>query len=183
MKFPQRALLFLGAVLCIGAFFLPYMTIDYVVGKASFGGYNFIDYGLSYFQASSGDKSMMDKVEDFGYDFFIEKVIEPWISKGTPADQGLVFGLFLVLIGPFFYLLLGLGYLYRSVAGKPFKRGIFFNLLYFGFSWLILFFISNKIKPISIDFFHIASFGYWIAFAGVFIAAFSDFAGKEEEAK
>lgn len=183
MKFPQRALLLLGAILCIGAFFLPYMSIDYIVGKAVFGGYNFIDYGLSYSQASTGSPTMVDKVEDFGYDFFVEKIIEPWIAKGTPADKALLLGLFFVIIGPIFYLLFGLGYLWRGIVGKPFKRGIIFNLLYFGFSWLILFFISGKLKPLSLDFFYVADFGYWLAFAGVFVAAFSDFLGSEEATK
>lgn len=180
MKSSQRILLILGGLLCIGAFFLPYFSINYGLGKWNASGLYYSQTLYEYFQAPTGNANLLTKAEDKAFDIIYDAAKNAWEKKSTLQFQGLSIVAVIVALGPFYFFLFGLGYVYRGLFGKVYKRGIIFNLLFLGLSWTVFHFLSQEVPLIDISFFGIASFGYWIAFAGMFVAAISDFFGKKE---
>lgn len=182
MKFSQRSFLLLGGLMCIAAFFLPYFNINYGLGKYQVSGLYYVQTAIEYFQPSDANPTGITKVEDKAYDMMYDTVLKAWDKKSTVKLKGMLIAGIIVAMGPFYFLLFGLGYLFRGVLGKVYKRGMIFNILFLGLSYAVFYFINKEVAIpfVSFSFFSIASFGYWIAFAGMFVAAFSDFLGKEE---
>lgn len=174
----NRIFLIVAAIMGIGAFFLPYLSLDFGLGRFSVSGMSYVQVLIDTYtdtQASETSSPLADKV----YEGIYEIGIKPWLHESTAMQKGLGLGLVLVLLGPFYFLLFSLGYLVRGIAGKRYKRGIIFNILFLGFSWAVFYFIGKENKILDINFFWYADFGYWLAFAGMFVAAISDFFWKE----
>lgn len=175
----HRTFLIVGALLGIGAFFLPYLSLDYGIGKFSVSGLKYTQMVLENFAdlgAGKEDIALSDKI----YSVFYEMGVKPWVSQSSLSTKLGGIGFFAVLMGPFYFFLFSLGYLWRGIMGKQYKRGIIFNILFLIFSWAIFYFIGKENKVFNINFFWFADFGYWLAFVGMFVAAFSDFFWKEK---
>lgn len=180
MKLPQRILLIVAGVLGIGAFFLPYINIDYGVGKFNVSGWDYIQTLIDTFVAPA-ETGVVAKAEDQIYDGIYQIGIKPLLHESSTTDKLTGAGVILVLLGPFFFLLYSIGYLIRGIVGKPYKRGVFFNLLFLGFCWLVFHFVNKQIPLVNLNFFWIADFGYWVGFIALCLAPVSDFLGKEED--
>lgn len=171
---PEKAILLLGGIACIGAFFLPYLHF----GNQSVSGYSLLMSTLDYF----------DLVDYKNADWAIDLFGKMFGQIAGPKGYGLLAMLVVVLLGPLMFALFGLTYAIKALAKKQYKRGIFINLLYMGFAWLTFYLIQeqNTISVLGMDigaklnFFKMAGIGYWTAFAGMMVAAFSLFFGKTE---
>lgn len=174
----HRTFLIVAALMGISAFFLPYLSLDFGLGQFSVGGMNYIQLIIDAYtdtQASETSSPLANKI----YEGIYQIAIKPWLHESSTGQKLSAVGLVFVLLGPFYFLLFSLGYLYRGIMGKRYKRGIIFNLLFLLFSWAIFYFIGKENKMFDINFFWYADFGYWIAFVAMFVAAFSDFFWKE----
>lgn len=174
----HRTFLIIAAFMGIGAFFLPYLSLDFGLGRFSVSGMNYIQLIFDSYtdtQASETASPLADKI----YEGIYHIAIKPWLHE-SPIEQKIsAIGLIFVLLGPFYFLLFSFGYLFRGIMGRRYKRGIVFNILFLLFSWAIFYFIGKENKMFDINFFWYADFGYWIAFIGMFVAALSDFFWKE----
>ncbi|MCI4670166.1 MAG: hypothetical protein MRZ79_18665 [Bacteroidia bacterium] len=182
MRIEQIMLLAAGLMIA-GAFFLPFLTYEFpVIGETQLSGYSITrtildEAGVSPYE----DKKLTS-------DFFTDLIKE----NTTWKEYLSIFGMLFTILGPFFYLLFGLGYLFKSFLGKSYKRGIWFNLLFLAIGWasfwwtsqLITEKINNSVANIkildklinpevSVNFFQAAGVGFWLCFAAIFIAGFS----------
>lgn len=175
----QRLMLLIGGLLCVGAFFLPFLSLDYGVGKFHVSGLYYVQSGVDYLQPTPKEQSLIAQTETKVYDFVYERLEKAYKNKSSLELNLYLLCIGFVLLGPIFYALLGLGYLYRAAAGKSFQRGIIFNLLFLVFAAVIFYLFDKEVPLLNLGFFKLANVGYWVAFVGVFVAAFSDFFGKE----
>ena len=166
----ERLVLILGGLLCLGGFFLPYLEVD-MLGKtvASISGFDMTNAAVEVAQgpidAPSGP--------------VMETLTEEWHAASDMSDLGKIIGAIFFILGPFFFALYGLSYVFKGLRGKPYKRGVFFTILFTAAAWLFFYFIGPEIGTIwGRNFFKLAGLGFWLSFAGMFVAAFSLFFSK-----
>jgi hypothetical protein len=175
----HRTCLIVGALMGMGAFFLPYLSLNYTAGEFSVSGLKYVQMILEKFMdlgAGKEDIALSGTISAV----FYEIGIKPLISASAFSTKLAAVGFFAVLLGPFYFFLFSLGYLWRGIMGKQYQRGIIFNILFLVASWAVFYFLGKETKVFSINFFWYADFGYWLAFIGMFVAAFSDFFWKEK---
>lgn len=172
----ERIVLTLSGLAIVAAFFLPYMHIRLEVaegvsiGEVTVSGLSIVQTGLD----AAGvlpDASAKTLVDFLG---------KAWNGTENMQEIGLVTGLMFVMAGPFIFLLYSLGYLFRGLAGRQYKRGIFFTIAYTGIAWLVCWLLGRELE-MSLNFFRMAGLGFWLAFGGMFAAAFSLFFAKNLE--
>lgn len=172
----EQSMLTLAGIAGIAAFFLPYIQFE-----QSILGISLVD---TYVSGLTYTRSALDATGVLPYEggrTFVALLQELWTNAQSWQDYGTVAGLLVVISGPIFYLLYSLGYLFRGLFGKQYKRGIFFNFIYMGASWGICKWITathstevlGKQLGLNLNFFANAGLGYWIAFAAVIVAGFS----------
>ena len=77
-------------------------------------------------------------------------------------------------MGPFFFALYGLSYGFKALRGKSYKQGVIFTILFTAGSWVFFYFIGPELGTLwGKNFFSFASWGFWLGFAGMWVAAFS----------
>ncbi|TAE49902.1 MAG: hypothetical protein EAZ89_13275 [Bacteroidetes bacterium] len=171
----EQTVLTLAGLAGIGAFFLPFLHIEPKVAGIQVA--DITVSGLSYV------RTVLDifKVQEYeGGRALVETFRELWGSseiKGKLTIAGLLF----VLTGPIFYLLHSVAFVIRGLFGKQFKRGILFNIFFPAAAWGILYAIgqTNSLDigigtvGVNLNFFTVASLGFWVAFASVWVAGFS----------
>ncbi|WNJ18547.1 hypothetical protein [Pontibacter sp. G13] len=184
MKLEQKILLFAG-ILVIGAFFLPYLKLEksFLIFEV-----NAQVSGLSLTQSILDEAGVIEHKKGK----VVSKLIREFLTNGdTWKDQSTALGLLVVFAGPILFLLHGLGYIFRGFSGRQYKRGIFFSILYSAASWGILKWISEsntakllgqEIEVINLSFFEMVGPGYWVAIAGMLIAAISLFFEPKQRA-
>ncbi|RMG71940.1 MAG: hypothetical protein D6722_06090 [Bacteroidetes bacterium] len=172
----EQSLLVVAGIGGIAAFFLPFFTLETQVlgiklAETSVSGYSLVRAALNHWDILPYEPGKLA----------FTALVEAWQQASQPKQFLQLGGLSLMVLGPVIYLLYSLGYLVRGLAGKQYQRGVWFNFLYMGLGWGYFFWISRdhslqllgqEIGP-KLNFFTLASFGYWIAFASVMIAAFS----------
>ncbi len=179
MKLNERLILLIGGLACIGAGFLPYlkMELPFGINSLTYSGERLVRGLLDAFQIIQ-DKNGKELLDMLG---------KLWNSTNDPAAKGTMVGMALTLAGPLIFAFFGLGYIVRAIIGKHYGWGIIFNILFLGFSWLMFFLASKQLSapglPLNFNFFKLANVGYWLAFAGMFIAAFSSFFDPNTKAK
>lgn len=172
----EQIMLIIAGLAGLGAFFLPFLHFEQnllgiKIAEATVSGYSYTTAWLDYFdlyQTEHG-KAIIDLITNL------------WENISEPKGYVQMAGLFIVLTGPVFYLLLSLGYLFRGLTGRSFKRGVMFNLFFLALGWGIFFWISQdkstqilgKEVGLDFNFFAMAGPGFWVAFAAVFVAGFS----------
>ncbi len=171
----ERIVLTLGGIAIIAAFFLPYLQFKKAFTEAykmevSISGMSMVQTGLEFAEVVPGNtgEGMLD---------FVKK---GWKDSQNFQQLGALIGFIFVLIGPFIFLLYSLGYVFRGLTGRQYKRGIFFTIVYTGISWLTFYLLGNDLG-ISLNFFSMAGPGFWVAFGGMFAAAMSLFFSKSLE--
>ncbi len=171
MKFEQIVLT-LSGIAILAALFLPYIELSAsITGEEQalqLTGVGFVQALLDQFGVISHD----------GGEALMDIVAEKWGQAEDFRGLGLVIGLLLVLAGPVWFGLYALGYILRGLQGKQYGRGIFFAMVFLGFSWLI-FWLWGNATGISLNFFHQALWGFWIGFGGMILAALSLFFEKK----
>lgn len=172
----EQSLLVAAGIGCIAAFFLPFFTVETQVfglklAESSISGYRLTRAALDYAELLPYDSGQVA----------FTALVEAWQQTSQPKQLAQLAGISFLLLGPLLYLLYGLGYLFRGLTGRQYQRGIWFNFLFMGLGWSLLYWISQDYSAkllgqevgLSLSFFSLASFGYWIAFASVLVAAFS----------
>lgn len=169
----ERLMLILAGLAIIAACFLPFYLLelnvfDITLSKLTLNTEQYVRAGLDAAQIGEGGEgngSAGKLIDILGQEL---KNAAKW------QDYAALAGIVFVLLGPIFYLLYGLGYLFRGLAGKQFKHGIFFNILYPIASFGILYWIStNNLLNLDVGFLNIANVGFWISFAAIWVAGFS----------
>lgn len=166
----ERIVLILGGLLCIGGFFLPFIEID-VLGKtvASMSGYDMTAAGVEVAQGPV----------DAPPGPVMRTLSEEWAAAGNFADLGKIIGAIFFILGPFFFAIYGLSYVIKGLMGKVYKRGVFFTILFTAGAWLFFYFIGPELGSLwGRNFFNMAGLGFWLPFAGMWVAAFSLFFSK-----
>ena len=169
-------MLILAGLMGLGAFFLPYLHFEQsflgvTLIETTFTGYNFVLGWLDYFDLyqSEAGSQMLDALTRL------------WENATEMKAKAQIGGIIFVLAAPLIYALYSIGYLVRGLIGKSFKRGIWFNLLFLPAAWALFYWISQDYSTeilgrevgLKLNFFSMAGIGYWLAFAGVFVAGFS----------
>ena len=95
-----------------------------------------------------------------------------WNSAQNFQGLALVVGLIFILSGPIWFGFHGLGYVIRGLRGKQYGRGIFFTLFFMGIGWLVFYLMGKEFEE-SMGFFQLVGPGFWVAFGGMLVAAFS----------
>lgn len=170
----EKVVLLIGGLACVAGFFLPYLTL----AGQSVSGYGETMTLLDYF----------DVVEYKNGEWAIDLFTNNLDNLGGVKEYGVTAMIAIVLLGPFIFALYGLSYIIKALARKQYKRGVFVNLLFMGFAWLTFFLIQEQstVSVLGMDigaklnFFKMAGLGYWVAFSGMMVAAFSLFFGKTE---
>lgn len=170
----EKVVLLIGGLACIAGFFLPYLSM----GNQSISGFGETMTVLDYF----------DLVEYKNGDWALELFTNNLESIADVQGYGLLAMLAIVLLGPLIFALYGLSYVIKALAKKQYSRGVFVNLLFMGFAWLTFYLLQehNSVNVLGMDlgaklnFFKMAGLGYWVAFSGMMVAAFSLFFGKTE---
>lgn len=180
MRRVEQIMLIIAGLAGIGAFFLPFLHVE-----KSLLGVKLLDVHVSGYSYVLAWLDFFDLHKQEGARAMIDLLGNLWQSISGIKGYAQVIGLFVVLTGPIFYLLLCLGYLIRGFTGGSFKRGVMFNLLFMGLAWGVFFWISrdkshlsltkdlNINLDVSLNFFDMAGPGFWVAFAAVFVAGFS----------
>ncbi|MEO0897071.1 MAG: hypothetical protein AAFY71_11775 [Bacteroidota bacterium] len=179
MRLEQILLLLAGLVL-VACFFLTFLNWEPKLMGMKVGETQYSGYAMT--------RTLLDEAEILEYEDtkltsnMITELVE---EANTWQDYSAIAGIVFVLLGPLFYLLLGLGYIVRAFRGKSYKRGIWFNLIFLGAGWGAFWwaskvvtdkaaFVKNALNTsIDVSFFEVASIGFWLAFAAVFVAGFS----------
>ena len=164
----ERLVLLMAALAIFAAFFLPYMSLNTPMGTAEVSGISMVQSGLE----------MADVMEKPGGDTLLEFIGDYWAKAADFKDLGALIAILLTCLGPVFFGLYALGYLYRALAGKSYKRGIFFTLLFTAFSWAVFYFVGKN-YGIELSFFSMAGPGYWVGAGGMLAAALSLFFSKD----
>ncbi|MEO0474070.1 MAG: hypothetical protein AAF206_30960, partial [Bacteroidota bacterium] len=148
--------------------------------ELNISGYNYVRTALDYFQVIDypGGRDMINLVQDL------------WGNAQQMENKGLILGGVVALLGPIFFLLYSLGHFFRGLAGKQYKRGIFFMLLFSGYSYLVMFLLNQKTTTevlgqeigIKLSFLEVAGPGFWVAVGAIFLAAISVFFEKKKAA-
>ncbi|MDP5170702.1 MAG: hypothetical protein NWR72_10690 [Bacteroidia bacterium] len=170
----EKIVLLIGGLACVGAFFLPFIT----VASQPISGYTEVMTTLDYF----------DVVEYKNSEWAIDLFKNGFGNFADLKGYGLLAMLVVVLLGPLIFGLYGLSYIIKALAKRQYKRGVFVNLLFMGFAWLTFYLIQeqNTVNVLgmeigaTLNFFKMAGIGYWLAFGGMMAAAFSLFFGKTE---
>lgn len=183
----EQFVLTLGGIAIVVAFFLPYLTLnlnptawDGITQteikldddhKIKIEGIDALDRkvaisGLSMTETALRKADLIEEGIDTGW---MDWIWNAWTENATSNSQMKVAGLAFVLLGPFIFLLYALGYLFKGITGKQYKRGVFSTLLFLGASWAIFRFL------LGFNFFDMAGLGFWVAFGGMLTAAFSLF--------
>jgi hypothetical protein len=177
----ERIILTLAGAVGIAAFFFPFLRL-----QPDGLGEKVLDIPVSGY---SYTLTALDAAEVYDYPegkHLLEVVGELFQNSEKLENKALWAGVMLVLTGPIFFVLFSLGHFIRGLAGKPYKRGIFFALLFTGFAWLIFFLLSGKSNVevlgheigLQFNFFKMAGLGFWMAAGSVLAAAFSLFFSK-----
>lgn len=179
----EQIMLFLAGAAIVGSFFLPFLHYEFPgIGETQLSGYSIT-------------RTILDEsgVTDYEDKKLTTEFFKDLITENTNWEEYLsIGGMIFVMLGPFFYLLFGLGYLFKSFIGKSYKRGIWFNILFLGIGWATFWWTSqlfteklsgvvDKVKilkglvnpEVKVTFFEAAGVGFWICFAAVFVAGFS----------
>lgn len=183
MKGPERIMLIVGGLMCIGAAFLPYFVVKLPLPLIA-------DGSIVY----SGDRlvrgllDLFNVLKDANGKQLLDLMGQAWNAAGDVKDKALLIGVAISLGGPIYFALFGLGYLVRGLIGKHYAWGVFFAILFLGYNWGIFYLVSQSLSnglpvDVRINFFSIANFGFWIAFAGMFLAAMSSFFDPSTKAK
>ncbi|MDX2286750.1 MAG: hypothetical protein NW241_21470 [Bacteroidia bacterium] len=179
----EQLMLVIAGLLGIGAFFLPFLSFE----SALFG----VQLASVHISGLSLTQSLLDffKVIEHPEGRAAFDIARAFVEQASsPMDYARIAGGAFILAGPFIYLLYALGYLVRGLAKRQFKRGILFNILFPAAAWAILYFLfrvetpelpaGELLKAVQIEiprlnFFTFAGIGFWLAFAGIWIAGFS----------
>ena len=171
MRFEQIVLILAGlAIIC--SFFLPAFNIPGELLDRD------RDLSISGYQFA---QSILDNFDVIEYDGGkpLEKFVgEMWGSMNDFKDMGLAIGLMFILGLPVYFVLYGLGYMIRGLRGKQYGKGIFFTILTMGAGYLVFRLIGMD-QGVSMNFFKVVDLGYWVAFGGMIVAAFSLFFEKK----
>lgn len=175
----EQFVLTLGGIAIIVAFLLPYMTLNLnplawegnITEQVKIEGLDALNRkvevsGLSMTETILNKAEVIEEGIDNGW---VDWLWNAWTENASSNSQLKVAGLLFVLAGPFIFLFFALGYLFRGITGKQYKRGIFFTLVFLGASWAIFKFL------LGFSFFEMAGLGFWVAFGGMLLAAFSLF--------
>ena len=177
----DRVVLLIAGLLGIVAFFLPYFTFE-----KSFLGVQVVNKSMSGYTYV---RTVLDMLEIYSYDggkVVVQLIEDLWNSAAGAKDYLLASGAAFVLTGPLIFLIFSISYVIKALKGKTYSRGIFFTLIYAGIAWLVFFFISRDNTTevlgqqigIKLEFFKMASAGFWLAFSGMVLAALSLFFAK-----
>ena len=175
MRIEQVLLLFAG-LLIVAAFFLPFLQYEFPgIGKTELSGYTLT-------------RTIVDEAGGPEYEhkkLTVEFFQEMFKREATWKEYLSLAGMAFVMLGPFFYLLLGLGYVVKGFIGRSYKRGIWFNFLFVGLAWAAFWWtgqvLTDKVsfikdifnKEIQVSFFEAAGMGFWICFGAVILAGLS----------
>ncbi len=161
----EQIILTLAGIAIIAALFLPYLTLQ-VAGQEvmTISGVSIAQSGLEKAEVIADLPG--DSLVDFLWDTFNETT--------TTKERMSVIGLIFICLGPIIFALYALGYIFRGLRGKQYKRGIFFTLLFTAAAWLIFKFLGAQLGT-EFSFFSMAGPGFWVAFGGMLAAAFSVF--------
>jgi len=174
----ERLMLLIAGLAGIGAAFLPFLNLELKVLGESLGSAQLSGY--SYVTAWLQQLGLVEGQNDAGKGL-IELFQSLWDQSHGIKGYVQLAGLAIISTGPIFYALYSLGYIYRAIAGKSFKRGIWFNLLFMALGFGVFFWISQDFSTeilgqevgLKLNFFKMAGIGYWINFVAVFVAGFS----------
>ncbi|MEZ4684647.1 MAG: hypothetical protein R3B47_00815 [Bacteroidia bacterium] len=170
MNILERLVLLLGASMCIGAFFLPYIEVG-MMGKTmgSVSGYDMV---MGVAEAVQAPVDAPDGV-------IMDTFAEEWSAAEDFADLGKIIGAIFFILGPFFFALYGLSYLIKALRGKSYRQGVIFTILFTAGTWIFFYFMGPELGSLwGKNFFKFAGLGFWIAFAGMWVAAISLFFSK-----
>ncbi|MFK7971595.1 MAG: hypothetical protein AB8F95_14615 [Bacteroidia bacterium] len=160
----ERLVLILGGLLCIGGFFLPYIDVS----LATVSGFDMTMAGVE--AAQDMDAPPGPVMRTLG---------EEWAAAENFADLGKIFGAIIFVLGPFFFAIYGLSYLFKGLTGKAYKRGIFFTILFTLGAWIFFYFVGPELGMLwGKNVFKLVGLGFWLSFAGMWVAAFSLFFSK-----
>lgn len=182
----EQFVLTLGGIAIIVAFFLPYLTLnlnpiawDGVKTEIKLNDEKSIKIdgldglnrevqvsGYSMTQTALNKADVIQEGIDNGW---MDWIWNAWKENASGNAQLKVAGLAFVLAGPFIFLFYALFYVIKGLAGRQYKRGVFFTLLFLGASWAIFKYL------LGFNFFEMAGLGFWVAFGGMLAAAFSLF--------
>lgn len=177
----DRVVLLVAGLMGIGAFFLPYLTFE-----KSFLGVQVINKSMSGYTYI---RTVLDMADIYSYEggkVVVQLVKDLWNSAAGAGDYLLALGAVFVLTGPVIFLVFSIIYVIKALMNKPYSRGIFFTLIYTGIAWGVFYFISRDNTTevlgreigIKLEFFKMASAGFWLAFSGMILAALSLFLTK-----
>jgi hypothetical protein len=172
----EQLMLVIAGLMGLGAFFLPFLHIE-----QSFMGAKLMEVVVSGYSYTTAWLDYFDLYQTGHGKAIIEWLTGLWENASGLKGYAQLAGLFMVLTGPVWYALFSLGYLFRGLTGRSFKRGILFNFLFMALSWAVFFWISQDKRTVilgqeiglDLNFFSMAGPGYWVAFVAVFVAGFS----------
>ncbi|GAB4422556.1 MAG: hypothetical protein OHK0039_38650 [Bacteroidia bacterium] len=179
----EQTILTLAGVAGIAAAFLPFVhyepqMLGVQLGETQVSGYTFVRALLDEFGVLPFEEGRVA----------MEAFQQGWSHAGGIKGYAQLSGLVLILAAPLIFVLYSIGYVVRGLAGKQYKRGIWFNLVFPGLAWAILYWISkdhsvtilNQEIGLKLNFFSMAGLGYWVAFGAMMAAAFSLFFEKSK---
>jgi hypothetical protein len=109
----------------------------------------------------------------------MDTLSEEWHAAENFGDLGKIIGAIFFILGPFFFAFYGLSYVLKALRGKSFKQGVIFTILFTAGAWAFFYFLGPELGSLwGRNFFSFVSWGFWLAFAGMWVAAFSLFFSK-----
>ncbi|RMG29465.1 MAG: hypothetical protein D6730_03915 [Bacteroidetes bacterium] len=166
MKTVERTLLSISGLAGIAAFFLPFFRAGRFFSDIALSGFSFVQAGLD----AGGVGAYPAQKQAF------MTFLESW-QQASMLGMLKYAALAFVWLGPVFFVLYSLGHFFRGLAGRHYKRGIFFALLYMGAGYLVFRFLGPEMG-LEYGFFDAVGPGFWVGFTAIIVAAFSAFFEK-----
>lgn len=155
-------MLLAGGLLCLAGFFLPYLSLSFLnTTLASVSGLNMAENMVSAAQRMDAAPSPV-----------MNMLADEWEAAEGFMDLGKIVGFLTLFIAPFIFALYGLSYTFKALLGKSYRGGVFFNILFAIAAGLFFYFVGPELG-LGKNFFRLTGLGYWLPFAGMWLAAFS----------
>lgn len=164
----QHILLLVAGILGVLAFFFPYLRLmeakifDIHLLTIKMSGWQYVEALLDHFDIIDSKRGR--KLASF--------IVDMWQNSESFSEVLSFLVVIYVLIGPIIFLMYGLGYVMRGLAGASYKNGIIFLLTYTFIAWLA-FHYTGKHYHIRLNFFQKADWGYWLGCISIVLAAIS----------
>ncbi len=155
-----------AGILGVVAFFLPFFKLLNV---------GFVDVNISGSSLMGAAAEAFDIGNFKGGKRLYKLLLDQWQSNQDIIDYAGYFGFVYVLLGPVYFLLFSLGYLFKGINGRgSYRTGLVFLLIYTVIAAIGLY-ASGQYYNITLNFFNRAGLGYWLGAGAILLAWLSKF--------